>query len=113
LGSGGLLLSWHLVLSVGYPCSSSPIATPLFNFLSLCTSSPSLPTPDSALPFSPPSSLFLPSPSYPLPPILILFPLLIGLKQPYFGLPSSWPLYGLWVMDIPSFFPSIHLSVSI
>ena len=49
LGPGSLLLSWHLGLSGGYPQFPIPHCyTPLFNFLTLCTSPPSPPIPDSA-----------------------------------------------------------------
>ena len=50
---GSLLLSWHLGHAGSYP--QSPILhcyMPLFNFLTLCTFPPSLPTPD--LPAFPP-----------------------------------------------------------
>jgi hypothetical protein len=50
LGPEILLLSWHLGLSLGYPNFSIPHCyTPLFNFLTLCISPPSPPTPDPAL----------------------------------------------------------------
>ena len=56
LSPGSLLLSWHLGLSVGYPQFPIPHCyTPLFNFLTLCTSPQSPPIPD-------PSPFFL-SPS--------------------------------------------------
>ena len=49
LGPGSLLLSWHLGLSGGYPQFPIPHCyTPLFNFLTLCTSPPSPPIPDSS-----------------------------------------------------------------
>ena len=54
LGTGALLLPWHLGLSSGYPqFSIRHCYTPPFNFLTLCTSLPSPPTPDLA-PFFPP-----------------------------------------------------------
>jgi hypothetical protein len=70
LGTGNLLLSWHLELSTGYPQFPIPHCwIPLFNFLTLCTS-PCL-LPHLILPtFSPPPPLFFPSsqPPRPLPP---------------------------------------------
>jgi hypothetical protein len=53
LGPVSLLLSWHLGISGGYPQFPIPRCyTPLFNFLTLCTSPLSPPTtdPDTLLP---------------------------------------------------------------
>ena len=63
MGPGRLLLSWHLGLSGCCPLFSIPHCyTPLFNFLILCTSPQSPPTPDPAL-FPPPTLPSLPGPS--------------------------------------------------
>jgi hypothetical protein len=68
--------------------------TPLFKFLTLYISSPSLspPIPDPA-PLSPPPPLFLPSLSNPLPPVSILR------KTEASTLWSSWASYGLWIVS--------------
>jgi hypothetical protein len=59
LGPGSLLLSWHLRLSSGYPqFLIPPLHTPLFNFLTLCTSPLSPPTPGPAPLFLPPKTSF-------------------------------------------------------
>jgi len=74
LGSGSLLLFWHLGLSGGYPQFCIPHCyTILFNFLTLCTSPLSPPTPDFVPTF--PFHLLSPILSLPLPPLIILFPL--------------------------------------
>jgi len=58
-----LLLSWHLKLAGGYTQFSIPyFYTPLFNFLTLCISSPSPPMYDLVPSFTPPLSCT----SYPL-----------------------------------------------
>jgi hypothetical protein len=98
----------------GYPQFPIPHCyTPLSNFLTLCLSSPSPPTPD-LTPISPSPPLFLPSLYHPLPPVSILFPLLRRTQA--FTLWSSFFLSFIWsmsgIMGIPSFLPNIHLSVS-
>ena len=113
-GPGRLLLSWHLGLSGCYP--QFPIRhcyTPLFNFLTLCTSPPSPPIPDSSPLLPPPPFLFLPSPSHPLLPLIILFPLLSRTEAS--TLWSSFLLSFMWSMScivgIPHSLANIHLSV--
>jgi hypothetical protein len=114
LGPGSLLLSWHLGLSGCYPLF--PISycyTPLFNFLTLCTSPSSPPTPDPAPCFSSTPPFFLPSPSYPLSPVIILFPLLSRTEAS--TLWSSFFLSFMWsincILSIPSFYAYSQLSV--
>jgi hypothetical protein len=87
LGPGNLLLPWHLGLTSGYPCF--PILhwyTPPFNFWPSVLLLPSLspPTPD---PF-PPSPFSLPGPCYPLPTMIILFPLLCKTEAQEKGWPN-------------------------
>jgi hypothetical protein len=74
-GPGRLLLSWHLGLSCCYPQFPIPHCyTPLFNFLILSNLLHLLPYLILILPpFPPPLSLFLPNPSHPLLPLIILF----------------------------------------
>ena len=109
-GPGRLLLSWHLGLSGCYPQFPIPHCyTPLFNFLTLCTSPPSPPIPDSPFPSSLPPK-FLPL----LLPLIILFPLLSRTEAS--TLWSSFLLSFMWsvscIMGIPCSLPNIHLSVS-
>jgi hypothetical protein len=116
LSSGSLLISLHLGLAGHYP--EFPIFhcyTPLFNFLTLFISSPSLPISDPApFPLSPP--LFHPSPSNPLLAVSvnILFPLLRRTEAATFC--SSFFLSFIWsvncILGIPSTWANIHLSVS-
>ena len=86
---------------------------PLFNFLTLCTSPPSSPTPGPD-PIFCPHSHFLPSPSLLIHPVIILFPLLSRTEA--FTFYSFFFLSFIWSMScmvgILSFFPNIYLSVS-
>jgi hypothetical protein len=73
---GSLFLFWSLGLPSCYLQFPIPHCyTPLFNFLSLCTSTPSPPRPNPA-PLFPRPPLSLPSPSHPLLPMIMLFLLL-------------------------------------
>ena len=107
-----LVGSWEPLgfLASGIP---SPTATYL---RSLCTSPLSFPTQDPAPLFSLPLPHFLPYPSHPLPPVIILFPLLsrTGTSKLW----SSFFLGFMWsvsrIMGILNIFfmANIHLSVS-
>jgi hypothetical protein len=95
-GPERLLLFWHLGLSGCYPQFLIPHCyTPLFNFLTLCTSPPSLPIPDSApFPFPLLSSSQVPPTLY----LIILFPLLsrteASILWPFFlELHVVWEMY--------------------
>jgi hypothetical protein len=115
LDPGSLFLSWHLAFFGGYPQFPIPHCyTPLFNFLTLCTSPPSPPIPHPVPLFPPLPLFFLPSPSHPLPPMVILCPLLGRTEAS--TLWSSFFLSFIWsvscIMGIPSFLSKIHLSVS-
>ena len=103
-GPERLLLSWHLGLSGCY--SQFPILhcyTPLFNFLTFCT----FPIPDSA-PLLP-LPLFLPSPSHPLLPLILLFPLLSRTETS--TLCSSFLLSFLWSLSCMWVFYSLCLKL--
>jgi hypothetical protein len=115
LDLGSLLLSWHLGNAGGYP--QVPIShcyTPLFKFLTLCISSQSPLIPDPVPLFSHSPPLFLPSPSNPLSPVSILFPILRRTEA--HTLWSSLFLSFMWFMNYIlgslSFWVDIHLSVS-
>jgi hypothetical protein len=108
-GPGRLLLSWYLGLSCCYPQFPIPhFYIPLFNFLTLCTSPPFLPIPDSPPPPLPPKSL-PPSTS-----LDYFVPLLRRTEASTFW--SSFLLSFMWSMSyivgILHSLPNIHLSVS-
>ena len=74
LGPQSLSFSWCLGPSRGYSYFLSPSCYIfLFDFLTLCTSLPSPPVPDTFPLFRPPL-LSLPGPFLPPPPVMILFP---------------------------------------
>ena len=81
LSPRSLLLSWNLELSREYPQSPHPLCyTPLFNFLTLCISPLSPPTPDPVSFYSTPPLSF-PVPSLPLPSMIICCHFWVGVKE--------------------------------
>ena len=99
LGPGELLLSWHLGLSSGYSqFHTLQCYTPPFNFLTLCTSRLSPPTPD-----TPPTPFFSPPrprphPSLPSLPFIIF---LLSKTEASIVLLVKFHMvsYGLWVVS--------------
>jgi hypothetical protein len=107
LGPRSLLFSWLLEHSSDYPQFTIPHCyTPSFNCLTLCTSPPFPPIPESAL-FLPIHPLSLPVPS-------LSFPLLsrTAASPLYYSFFLSFMLFVSYIMVISSFSPLIHLSVS-
>jgi hypothetical protein len=111
-GPGRLLLSWQLGLSCCYFQFPTPYCyTPLFNFLTLCTSPPSPPIPDSSR-LSPLPLLFLPSSSHPLLPLIILYPLLSRTEaftlRYSFHLIFMWPVSCIHTLCLISTYQKVH-----